>query len=102
MDLPDPEELRQLMEALEQMQTNKPDPESIQLDLEANDLRARAFVEGLSDQQVEDLLWLVSGMASEGTGNYATFTMRGLLLGETWHRKPLGSVGLEEIGDGNG
>lgn len=94
MELPDPEELRKLVEGINQMA--RPDQDALQIDLEANDLRARNFIEGLTDTQVEDLLWLVSGMAVEGQGNYTTFTLRGILMSEIWHRRPIGSVGLDD------
>jgi len=56
---------------------------------EANDLRVRAFVEGLDDDQAETLLWLVSTFAREGQHNYITTLFVGILKADRWRRNPI-------------
>lgn len=63
---------------------------------EANELRIRNFIEGLGDDQVETLRSLVHMLAAEGTANYTTFYIEGILTADLWRRKPITADVLDE------
>ena len=56
---------------------------------EANDLRVRTFIEGLTDDQAETLSWLVESFAREGQHNYQTIMFGGILKADHWRRHPI-------------
>lgn len=57
------------------------------MEVEANELRLHNFIDGLSDDQLDTLLWLTKKFATEGQHNYFTLMVYGLLKREQWHRK---------------
>lgn len=95
------DELRKLM-------TGGPSKEEAEMQAAASDARLRGWVQNMSDGDLEDALWIVGALSSEGKGNYRTFLILGALMAERWHRHPLvpedaARFGGEDVGeDGEG